>query len=211
MQSVRQPSFLAVTKTLGETGDGPRSAFFQFFVDSELVLSMPSPTLNQWVDSLYQELRRCASMNMQKERSGHSFQTTDLVHEVYLRLAQLNDINWEDQHHVLRAAVGVMRRVLIDRARYNLTEKRNKNRRVDAPDALMIAPQEQRQLDELLSLDDALERLAKLDPALAEVVELKVFGGQELQTIAENLEVSLSTIKRRWSLAKAWLFRELNA
>lgn len=166
--------------------------------------------LDEILPEVYNELRQFASRALRNERDSHSFQTTELVHETYVRLAGISRMEWTDEDHVLRAAIGVMRRVLIDHARKKNSKKRNPEQlklvcpnsgfdeKVDAPPEL-----------ELIALDEALTKLAGIDPRKAEVVELRYFGGQEVAEVARLLNLSTATVKRDWTFAKAWLLKEL--
>jgi RNA polymerase sigma factor (TIGR02999 family) len=151
-----------------------------------------------------------ASRALKGERADHSYQTTELVHEIYLRLSSIRAIDWSNPDHLLRAATGVVRRVLIDYAR-------TRNARKRTPDdawTQSATQMQQEQLDpteglDLLDLESALSRLEELDPRKAEIVQLKYFGGQDNSTIARVLGISPTTVKREWALARAWLQREL--
>lgn len=167
--------------------------------------------LDQVLPLVYEEMRNVASRLMSKERAGHSFQTTELVHEAYVRLAKLERIDWANRHHVMRVAVGVMRRVLIDYARKHNAKKRDPNQ------LFLICPNQgfDEQVEatpniDLLALDEALGHLRQIDERKAEIVELRYFGGQSVESVAEILEVSTTTVKRDWALAKAWMYRELS-
>ena len=160
---------------------------------------------------VYDELRHVAARLMSNERAGHSLQTTELVHEAYMRLAKIEQFDWNNQQHILRIAVGVMRHVLIDYAR-----KRNAKKR-DPQQLFLLCPNagfensiEPPPSLDLLALDEALTQLRKLDERKADIVELRYFGGQSIEKTAEVLEVSVATVKRDWALAKAWMYRELN-
>ena len=166
--------------------------------------------LNQLLPVVYDEMRKLASRIMSGERAGHSFQTTELVHEAYMRMAKLERIDWTNRNHVCRVAVGVMRRVLIDYARRHKARKRD-------PKQLLLLGSNHGYEDhvnplsnvDLLALDEALKGLRELDGRKAEIVELRYFGGQSIESVSEILEISISTVKRDWALAKAWLHREL--
>jgi len=145
---------------------------------------------------------------------GLTLQTTDLVHEVYLRLSQLREIQWNSDHELMRAAVGVMRRVLVDHARARRSAKRSASglrlslqEQLDVTDSQPDGPDS---VIDLLDLDSALVRLSEVDQRKAEVVQMRYFGGFTIEEIAGLLEVSEATVKRDWMLAKAWLYRELH-
>ncbi len=157
---------------------------------------------------VYDELRRQAHRYLQKERRGHTLQTTALVHEAYLKLINQKNVSWESRSHFFGVAAVMMRRILID---YAKTKHRVRRGGVhsDLPleNALTISVSE---TDfDLLALDEALNRLAEKEAHLAKVVELRFFSGLDVIETAEVLGISESTVKRDWQMAKAWLHREL--
>ncbi len=157
---------------------------------------------------VYDELRRQARRYLQKERLGHTLQTTALVHEAYLKLNKQKNVSWESRSHFFAIASTIMRRILID---YAKTKHRLRRGGVhsDLPleTALTISVSE---TDfDLLALDEALNRLAEKEAHLAKIVELRFFSGLDVVETAEVLGVSESTVKRDWQMAKAWLHREL--
>jgi RNA polymerase sigma-70 factor, ECF subfamily len=157
---------------------------------------------------VYAELRRQAHRYMQKERAGHTLQTTALVHEAYLRLVEQKSVVWEGRSHFLAIAATMMRRILIDYAKTKHRVRRG-GVQSDLPleNALTISVSE---TDfDLLKLDEALNRLAAKEAHLAKVVELRFFSGLDVVETATVLGISESTIKRDWQMAKAWLHREL--
>lgn len=156
---------------------------------------------------VYDELRRQAARELRNERAGHTLQPTALVHEVYLRLAQPRRVPWQSRAEFFAAAAQAMRRILVDHARKRAAAKRAGNwTRIELADDVAI--EGRRELD-LLSLDDALDRLAELDPRHARIVELRFFGGLSVPETAAVLKVSTATVKRDWSFARAWLLRKL--
>ena len=156
---------------------------------------------------VYGELRRQAARQLRSERVGHTLQPTALVHEVYLRLAQPRRVPWQSRAEFFAAAAQAMRRILVDHARKRAAAKRAGNwTRVEIPDDIAI--EGKRELD-LLALDDALDRLAELDPRHARIIELRFFGGLSVPETASVLKVSTATVKRDWSFARAWLHRRL--
>ena len=156
---------------------------------------------------VYDELRRQAARELRGERAGHTLQPTALVHEVYLRLAQPRRVPWESRAEFFAAAAQAMRRILVDHARKRAAGKRAGNwTRIELADEVAI---EGRPELDLLALDDALEGLAELDPRHARIVELRFFGGLSVPEAASVLKVSTATVKRDWSLARAWLLRRL--
>ena len=158
---------------------------------------------------VYDELRRLAGSYMRNERSDHTLQATALVHEAYLKLIEQRSVDWQSRAHFLGIAAQVMRRILLDHARGHLREKRGGGERaLPIEEALVFAPEQS--LD-LVKLDQALERLTKLDPRQGKIVELRFFGGLTVEQTAELLRISPKTVKRDWSVAKAWLHGELRA
>ena len=160
------------------------------------------------LEFVYDELRRLAHRHLQKERSGHTLQTTALVHEAYLKLIKQENVEWESRSHFFAIAATLMRRILIDYAKQKHRVKRG-GASDDLPleDALTICASE---TDfNLLALDEALTRLSEKEAHLARIVELRFFSGLDVSETAEVLGVSESTVKRDWSMAKAWLHREL--
>lgn len=170
--------------------------------------------LDELLPLVYDQLRVYASRVLRDEPTGLTLQTTDLVHEVYLRLSQLREIRWNNDNELMRAAVGVMRRVLVDHARARRAGKRSSGgHKISIQDHLDVAdpsPMASDALIDLLDLDTALTRLAEADERKAEVVQMRYFGGFSIEEVAGLLEVSVATVKRDWLLAKAWLYRELH-
>ena len=170
--------------------------------------------LDELLPLVYDQLRVYASRVLRDEPTGLTLQTTDLVHEVYLRLSQLKEIRWNNDNELMRAAVGVMRRVLVDHARARRAGKRSAGgHKLSIQDHLDVAdpqPMANDTLVDLLDLDSALVQLAEVDERKAEVVQMRYFGGFSIDEVAELLEVSAATVKRDWLLAKAWLYRELH-
>ncbi len=166
--------------------------------------------LNEILALVYDQLRAYASKTLDREPDGLTIQTTDLVHEVYLRLSQLREIKWEDDQQVMRASVGVMRRILVDHARAKRSLKRSAGgRRLLLDENVVSSNEKATSAFDLLAVDEALAKLETVDERKAEIVELKYFGGFTEQQIADALDVSLATVKRDWKMAKAWLYREL--
>ena len=157
---------------------------------------------------VYSELQRQAHRYLQKERAGHTLQTTALVHEAYLRLVEQKSVAWESRSHFFAIAATMMRRILIDYAKTKHRVRRGGVQRdLSLENALTISVGE---TDfDLLALDEALNRLAVKEAQLAKVVELRFFSGLDVVETAEVLGLSESTIKRDWRMAKAWLHREL--
>jgi RNA polymerase sigma factor (TIGR02999 family) len=144
---------------------------------------------------------------MRRERADHTLQATALVHEAYIRLIDQRSVNWQSRAHFFGVSAQLMRRILIDHARGHTREKRGGDqKKVSLEDVVLFA---ERQADELLAVDDSLNALAKIDPRQARVVELRFFGGLSVEEAADVLGVSPKTIKREWSVAKAWLAADL--
>jgi RNA polymerase sigma factor (TIGR02999 family) len=158
---------------------------------------------------VYSELRRLAHHYLSHERAGHTLQATALVHEVYLRLIPQADATWEDRSRFIGIAAHVMRQILVEHARARNRQKRGGERgRIPLDDS--VAPIEA-DFARWEDLDRALHRLTELDPRQAQVVELRYFGGLTVEETAHVLGVSAKTVKRDWSIARAWLRRELDA
>ncbi|MGA8504677.1 MAG: sigma-70 family RNA polymerase sigma factor [Candidatus Sulfotelmatobacter sp.] len=156
---------------------------------------------------VYEELKRLARHYMRRENPSHTLQTTALVHEAYLKLVRQNDVNWQSRAHFIGVAAQLMRRILIDHAKGRLREKRG-GEQVVVPlnEALTFSPERS---EEILKLDEALERLSKLDARQSRIVELRFFGGLSIEETAEFLGISPKTVKRDWTVAKTWLRSEL--
>jgi RNA polymerase sigma factor (TIGR02999 family) len=164
--------------------------------------------LEQLMPLVYDELRRIAGRYLRKERQDHTLQTTALVHEAYIRLIDQKQANWQNRAQFFGVAAQMMRRILVDHARGHTADKRGGGvAKLSLDEAIEIA--EQREVD-LIALDDALTTLAELDEQQCRVVELRYFGGLTVEEVAEVLKLSPATIKREWSMAKAWLHRELS-
>jgi RNA polymerase sigma-70 factor (ECF subfamily) len=168
--------------------------------------------LDRLAPRVYDELRRIAGHFMQGERPGRTVQTTALVHEAYLKLIDVTNVDWQHRAHFFAIAAQVMRHILLDQARRRVAAKRGG----DAPRVVL----DQVNLDqvpdtgsgrarELIALDDALNALATVDPRKAQVIELRFFGGLSVEEAAEVLKVSPDTVMRDWRLARAWLLAEL--
>ena len=156
---------------------------------------------------LYSELRNLASGYLRRERSDHTLQTTALVHEAYLRLADQREIRWKNREQFLGVAAQLMRRILVDHSRAHDAKKRGKGfERVFLEEAAGVS---KGKATDVVALDEALTRLAEFDPQQSQLVELRFFGGLSIEEAAGVLGVSRTTVKRNWNLAKAWLAREL--
>jgi RNA polymerase sigma factor (TIGR02999 family) len=162
----------------------------------------------QLIPIVYEELRRLAHHYMRGERAGHTLQTTALVNEVYLRLAGIDSLQWRDRAHFFAMAATLMRRVLVDYARQRGREKRGAGVTVTSLDENAIASQP---AVDVVALDEALERLAAVDPQQSRIVELRFFAGLSVEETAEALAISPATVKRDWATAKLWLYHELRS
>ena len=157
---------------------------------------------------VYEELRRQAHRYMSRENPGHTLQTTALVNEAYLKLADTNNLNWQDRAHFFAVSANVMRHILVDHARAHRAERRGGDAQQVGLEDIIEIPQAPNK--DVLALNDALNRLAKVDDRKSRVVELRYFGGLSVEETAEVLKVSADTVMRDWRLAKAWLLRELS-
>jgi len=163
--------------------------------------------LERLTPRVYAELRRIASRMMQDERPGRTVQTTALVHEAYLRLVGVENVNWEHRAHFFAVSAQIMRRILLERARKRAAAKRGGGWvRVELAE---IADARLQRGRDLIALDDALEALAKVDARKARVIELRFFGGLSVEETAAVLKVSQDTVLRDWRLARAWLLAEI--
>lgn len=163
--------------------------------------------LEQLMPLVYEELRRMARNHMRRQPSGHTFQTTELIHEAYLKLAKQNEQNWQNRAHFFGVAASAMRHILVDYARSKSSQKRGGwQQRVTLADETVIAANHSK---DIIALDDALKNLAMLDERKSRVVELKYFGGITNEEVAEVLKISTDTVKRDWRFARTWLLREL--
>src|SRR5213596_1901200 len=158
---------------------------------------------------VYDELRRLAHRHMGGERPDHTLQTTALVNEAYLRLADQTNPSWQNRAHFFALAARSMRQILVNYAKSYRAQKRGGGAlKVDLDEVALISPE---QTTEILDLNEALERLATLDSRKAHVVELKYFGGLKHDEIAEVLKISAVTVRRDWVFARAWLYTELHS
>lgn len=157
---------------------------------------------------VYDELHKQAARFLNRERRDHTLQTTALIHETYLKLIDQREVNWESRAHFFAIAANLMRRILVDYARQKHREKRGGDMmKLSLEEAALIVGKE-RSID-LMALDEALTRLEKIDEQQARIVELRYFSGLSLEETAEALRVSRTTVANDWSIAKAWLHREL--
>lgn len=158
---------------------------------------------------VYGELKRIAARQLRRERPDHTLSATALVHEAWLELSHLDRIKWQNRSHYLALAAQAMRRVLIDHAVARRAQKRGGGQRVETLDGDPLLMVEAR-AEELLDLDNALERLGGVDERQVRIVECRFFGGMSIEETADALALSPATVKREWTLARAWLNRELS-
>lgn len=157
---------------------------------------------------VYEELRRLARSYLKRERPGHTLQGTALVHEAYLRLIDQKQIKWQNRAHFFAMASQMIRRILVDYARGQKSAKRGAGApKLSLDEALGISGTTD--LD-LVALDEALNGLAKLDPAQSRIVDLRFFGGLSIEETSEVVGLSVATVNREWSVARAWLFRQVS-
>jgi len=194
-----------VTQLLAQWRDGDERAFAQL---SAL---------------MYEELRQLAQRHLQRERSNHTMQKTALVNEAFVRLVGQQSVDWQSRAHFIGLASKLMRRVLVDYARARLADKRGGGVGVlsldemaapeadEAPDTTPTALQhlDAHTQEEVSAIDQALVRLEQIDPRQAQIVEMRYFGGLTVEQTAEAIDISAATVKREWTLARAWLRREL--
>jgi RNA polymerase sigma factor (TIGR02999 family) len=164
--------------------------------------------LDKLLPLVYNELHRQAAAYLRRERAGHTLQTTALIHEAYVRLVDQKNVHWQNRAHFFGIAAQLMRRILVDHARTKKRVKRGgSDIRVSLSEVTIKA--KARDLD-IVALDEALERLAQIDEQQSRIVELRFFSGLTVEETAEVLGISPATVKRDWSMAKAWLHREIS-
>ena len=165
---------------------------------------------NKLIPLIYRELRRMAGVYMHRERPSHTLQATALVHEAYLRLAGGQPTQWQNRAHFFAIAAHTMREVLLDYARSHHAAKRGGDgaQKVEIDDELLITNDK---LENVIAMDELLERLAQIDPRQSRIVELRFFAGLSVEETAEVIGVSPKTVKNDWRSARAWLHRELDA
>jgi RNA polymerase sigma-70 factor (ECF subfamily) len=157
---------------------------------------------------VYEELRRLAHHYMEGQSPDHTLQTTALVNEAYLRLADQTNPNWQSRAHFFAVAARAMRQIVVDYARSQRSQKRGGGRvRIELDESAILSPEQSK---EIVDLHEALERLATLDSRKAQVVELKYFGGLNYDEMAEVLKISRVTVRRDWEFARLWLYTELH-
>src|SRR3954453_13001435 len=164
--------------------------------------------LDKLMPIVYNELRQQAARYLRRERAGHTLQTTALIHEAYVRLVDQRNVQWQNRAHFFGIAAQMMRRILVDHARTKKRAKRGgSDVKVSLADATVLVKGQD--LD-VVALDEALNRLAEIDEQQSRVVELRFFSGLTVEETAEVMGISPATVKRDWSVAKAWLHRELS-
>lgn len=156
---------------------------------------------------IYDELKKIAAQYLRKERREHTLQPTELAHEAYLKLIDISNVNWQDRAHFFAVSAQVIRHILVDHARAKATDKRGgAAERIVLDEAISFSEEQD---TDLLALDEALKNLATFDEQQSKIVELRFFGGLTIEETAEVLKISPATIKREWTLAKAWLFKRM--
>jgi RNA polymerase sigma factor (TIGR02999 family) len=164
--------------------------------------------LDSLIPLVYQELRSIAGRYLSRESPSHTLQSTALVHEAYFKLIGQRRVRWQNRAHFFGIAAQMMRRILIDHARHQARDKRGGPAPKLSLDDAMATAEAEADID-LLALDDALTALAQIDPRGAQIIELRFFSGLSLEETAEVVGVSAGTVKRDWSAARAWLYREM--
>ena len=162
--------------------------------------------LNGLTPIVYDELRRLAHYYMERERPGNTLQTTALVNEAYMRLVDYKRMQWQDRAHFFAVAAQVMRRILVDHARTHNIKRGAGVQHIALDDVAVVSAD---RTADLVALDDAMNALARLDPRKVQIIEMRFFGGLSVEETAEVLKVSPATVRRDWSIAKLWLYREL--
>ncbi len=187
------------------TSSSPRQEVTQLLGDWR---SGDAGALERLIPLVQPELHRLAHHYMSRERAGHTLQTTALINEAYLRLADESKPSWQNRNHFVAAAAQLMRRIMVDHARARLSLKRGGGAvRVTLDETALVTKSRS---EELLALDEALESLAAQDPRKSQIVELRYFGGLTAGETADFLKLSLRTVEREWNMAKAWLYRALS-
>ena len=168
---------------------------------------MSARPVDELVPLVYDELRRLAARYLRRESPGNSLQPTALVHEAFLKLAEQQRVDWQGRTHVLAIGAKAMRRILVDHAKRKRRLKHGGGfRRIVLDETAALSPQRD---EDLLAIDEALEKLAGIDERQATIVELRFFGGMTVEEVAETLGVSKRTVESEWTMVRAWLRREL--
>jgi RNA polymerase sigma factor (TIGR02999 family) len=184
----------------GEAAAGDISGILRAWSDGD------QSALDRLTPIVYDELHRLARRYMRHERPGHSLQTSALVNEAYLRLVDYERMEWQNRAHFFAVSAQLMRRILVDHARRHNLKRGGGVEHVALEEAAVVGGG---QGPDLVALDDAMNVLAQIDPRKVQVVEMRFFGGLSVEETAEVLRVSTITVKRDWSAARAWLYREL--
>ena len=159
---------------------------------------------------VYEQLRLLAAQKLSREQPGQTLQATALVHEAYLRLLQTEDPNWDNKGHFFKAAAEAMRRILIENARRKRTNKRGGDQqRVELSESSLME-KDHTTLDDIIALDEALEKLEKKDQLKADLIKLRFYAGLTIEQSAKSLGISLTSAKTHWAYARAWLLREIS-
>ena len=185
------------------TPNNPSSDVTELLVAAE---AGSAHALDQVLPLVYDELKRLAASYLRSERAGHTLQTTGLVHEAYVKLVGQRQTSWQNRSHFFGIAAQAMRQILVDHARRRRAQKRDGGKAVTLDENAAGVTAD---LDDILGVDEALERLAALDERQMRIVELRYFAGLSIEETAETLGISPATVKRDWLSAKAWLQREL--
>lgn len=163
--------------------------------------------LEQLLPLVYRELHLLAERYLRRERSDHTLQATALVHEAYLKLIDQREVRWQNRAHFFGVAAQAMRRILVDHARSHMAAKRGSGGvKLSLDEALVVSDE---RAEELVALDEALTRLAEVDPQKSRIVELRFFGGLSIEETAEVLGVGTATVIRHWRMARAWLYEQV--
>jgi RNA polymerase sigma-70 factor, ECF subfamily len=166
-----------------------------------------APPFDGLVPLVYDELRKVAARYLRREAPGNTLQPTALVHEAFLKLAEQHRVDWQGRTHVLAIGAKAMRRILVDHAKRKRRIKRGGGlKRIVLDEAAALSPQRD---EDLLAVDEALEKLATIDERQATIVELRFFGGMTVEEVAESLGISKRTVESEWTMVRAWLRREL--
>jgi RNA polymerase sigma-70 factor, ECF subfamily len=184
----------------GELGTDDISTLLRAWSDGD------QSALKRLTTIVHEELRRLAHHYMQRERPAHTLQTTALVNEAYIRLVGYKRMQWQDRAHFFAVAAQVMRRILVGHARSHNIKRGAGVPHVGLDDVAVVSGD---RTGELVALDDAMNVLARLDPRKVQIIEMRFFGGLSVEETAEVLKVSPATVRRDWSIAKFWLYREL--
>lgn len=170
-------------------------------------LAAHAPPVDELVPLVYDELRKVAARYLRREAPGNTLQPTALVHEAFLKLAEQHRVDWQGRTHVLAIGAKAMRRILVDHAKRKRRIKRGGGlKRIALDEAAALSPQRD---EDLLAVDEALEKLAEIDERQAAIVELRFFGGMTVEEVAETLGLSKRTVESEWTMVRAWLRREL--